>query len=407
MGTIDLSRPIQLAGRHFVDHKYEYYRAMLEERRVYAGKISIVKLGLIAGYEDCVAMLKDPRFVRDRSTARGGGSRFPIPLPRSVRHLAQSMIQEDGERHTRLRNLVNKAFTPRAVEMLGDRVEGLADETLGRFTPGQRIDLLEDYAVQIPTAVIAEMVGIDDDDMPHFRDSVRTLTNGLTGWSVLRTILFDLRKATKFVESLVERKRQKPADDILSELIHAEEDGDRLTRDEVVSMVFLLVLAGYETTTHLIANGVVTLLAHPAELDRFRKQPELQAPAVDEILRYRSPVHGTKPNYATEDIDDYGSPIKRGEPVMPMLAAANHDPRVFANPEVFDIAREPNHHLAFSQGPHFCLGSHLARMEVRVALRDLFERFPGLRLGVAESELELAAMPGWHRYKAVPVVLDS
>ncbi len=406
MSSIDLSRSLKLASRDFAARKFDYYRAMLEEPRVYRGHISVVKLKLLASYDECLALLKDPRFIRNRSTVTGG-SRFPIPMPKTVQLLAASMIQEDGGAHQRLRNLVNRAFTPHAIAALGDRVEDLSQEVLDHLHEGDRVDLIDAYTSQIPTAVIGEMMGLHQEDMPTFRNSLKVLTKGLSGWNLLRTFAFDLRRTSSFVRALIERKKAEPGDDILTGLIEAEEAGDRLSEDELVAMVFLLVIAGYETTTHLIANGVVALLAHPEQLERFRKDPEIQGPAVEEILRYTGPIHGTKPNWAIEDVHDFGEPIRKGEAVMPMLGAANRDPRAFQNPDVFDIGRSPNHHLAFSHGPHFCLGSHLARMETRIALRDLFDRFPGLKLDVPENELEYATMPGWNRFRQLPVVLGS
>jgi len=404
MSDIDLSKPINLSSQAFCDNKFDYYRAMLEKPGAYSGKISVIKLWLVAGHDESVAVTKDKRLIRNRSVARGGGGRFPFPLPKSVQYLAVSMIQEDGEPHARLRNLVNKAFTPRAVAAVGERFEALAYRALEGLEEGSEVDLIESYSSQIPSLMIAEMMGIHSEEMPRFRNSMTALSKGLSGWSLLRTLAFDLRRTSRFIRDVIERKRSNPGDDILTRLIEVEEEGDRLSEDELVSMVFLLVIAGFETTTHQIANGVVELLKHPEQLERFRKEPEIQNAAVEEMLRFAGPVHGTKLNYATEDIDDYGPTIKRGEAVMPLLGAANRDPRVFEDPDTFDIGRESNHHVAFSQGPHFCLGAHLARLETRIAIRDLFERFPGLQLAHPDKPIEYARMPGWHRMNALPVV---
>ena len=209
----------------------------------------------------------------------------------------------------------------------------------------------------------------------------------------------------RFVRELVERKQSNPGEDILTGLIEAEENGERLSEDEIVAMVFLLVIAGYETTVHLIANGILTLLENPEQLKRLREQPELMDSAVEEILRHRGPVHGTKMNYATEDVTIHGVTIRKGAPVIPMFGAANHDPRAFDDPEVFDVARTPNRHLSFGHGNHFCLGAQLARMETKVALTTLLERNPNLRLAVDPSEIEIQNMPFWHRLHSLPVVL--
>ena len=169
-------------------------------------------------------------------------------------------------------------------------------------------------------------------------------------------------------------------------------------------MVFLLIVAGFETTLHLVANGVCTLLDHPDSIERLRAEPGLWDTAVDEIVRFRGPIHFTKPIYASEDVELHGRRIARGTPTFPVLAAANLDPRAFDAPDTFDVARAPNHHLGFGFGDHFCLGRQLALMEARIALRTLFERRPGLRLAVPPDQLKLDRLPGWHRYASLPVV---
>ena len=405
--VFDSSRPINLGAPNFSQHKYDWYRWMLEEAPVCQGRISVMKLTLVARYEDCRMVLSDERFVRSRGRAKGNedASPLPFPMPRSVAAMARSMIYEDDPQHRRLRNLVNKAFTARAVARLSERVEELSCALLDDLEKRGRVDLLETYSRPIPTRVIAEMVGLPKADVDEFNNSMRVLTNGFSGLGILRTLLWDLRATNKFIRRFIARKRAEPGDDILSGLIEAEEDGDRLSEDELVAMVFLLIIAGFETTLHLITNGVRTLLEHPDELDRLRAEPELWDSAVEEIVRHRGPVHGTKPQYAKEDVTLHGIRIKRGTPIMPLLGAANHDPRVFEKPDDFDIARSPNHHLGFGFGMHFCLGKQLALMETRVALENLFMRNPNLRLAVNPSELEIGNFPGWHRHESLPVVL--
>jgi cytochrome P450 len=402
--SLDPSKPVPISSADFATNKYAYYRAMLEGPRIWTGKIAVLKLKLLTRFEDCEALLRDPRFVRNRTTATGGG-RLPFPLPKSVALIAQSMIVEDDPAHQRQRGLVNKAFTARAVGRLGDRVDTLTHELLDVAEKQGRVDLLEAYSGPIPVAVIGELVGVADEDMPRFRESLRVLSQGFSGWNVLRTLLWDLRSTGSFVSGLVERKRANPGDDILSALIEAEEQGERLSHDELVAMVFLLIVAGFETTVHLITNGVVTLLEHPDQRERLRSEPQLMDSAVEEIVRHRGPVHGTKMNYAVEDLTLCGEEIKRGTPVVPLLGAANHDPEAFEKPEVFDIARDPNRHLGFGFGAHYCLGAQLARLETSIALRNLIDRNPNLRLAVPQETLKLQNMPLWHRYESLPVVL--
>ncbi len=401
----DVSRPINLNGRDFHDNKYDWYRWMLEEAPVCLGKIGVFKVNLVSRYDDCRLVLTDDRFVRNRGRATGkGSSPLPFPMPKAVAAIAKSMILEDDPEHRRLRNLVNKAFTPRAVARLSDRVEGLSHELLDQLEKQGSADLLSAYSRPIPSLVIGEMMGLSEEDIGEFQSTMGALSDdAMTGMRLIRTLLWDLRKSSNFVRGMIARKRANPGDDILTGLIEAEEEGDRLGEDELLAMVFLLVIGGFETTLHLITNGVRVLLEHPDQLDRLRSEPELWDSAVNEIVRYRGPIHGTKLQYTTEDITLPDTTIKKGSPVMPLLGAANHDPRAFEKPDVFDITRSPNHHLGFGLGRHFCLGRQLAFMETRIALKNLVERCPGLRLSVDPSELEIAKMAGWHRHVSLPV----
>jgi len=400
-----LKRPLNLASQDFADHKYAYYEWLREEAPVYQARVSVLKVHLVSRYDDCVAVLKDPRFVRNRTTATGGG-RLPFPMPRSMALLSNSMIVEDDPAHRRLRGLVNTAFKPGAVAGLEDRIERLTHELLDRAEEQAEVDLLRAYCLPLPSTVISELVGVEKEDMPAFARILSALSAGLSGWSIALTLLLELPRATRFMRHLIARKRSQPGDDILTRLIHAEEDGDRLSEDELVSLVFLLVVAGLETTVHLITNGVITLLDHPEQLERLHAEPDMIDSAVEEILRYRGPVHGTKMNYATEDVDWQGTRIPKGAPVIAVLGAANHDPREFSSPEVFDIARSENRHLGFGHGRHFCLGAQLARLETRLALSALIQRYPNLRFANAARRPEVVNMPLWHRHKSLPIRLQ-
>jgi cytochrome P450 len=263
--------------------------------------------------------------------------------------------------------------------------------------------LQEQYALQIPATVIGEMVGVSSEEMPRLRNYLGVLVEGFSGWRILRTITRDLPQASRYMRELIVQKRKNPADDILSGLIEAEEDGDKLTEDEILSMLFLLIFAGYETTVHLITNSVHALLTHPQEMERLRQNPHLMGSAVEEMLRYCGPVHGTKLNYAKQDVEIAGVMIAKGEAVVPLLGSANHDASVFENPATFNITRDPNRHLSFSQGNHFCLGAFLARMETKIALRTLLERSPELRFAKDPAQLKMQKLPLWHRFDGLPV----
>ncbi len=402
----NIKHPIKVGSQEFNDNKLAIYEYLREEAPVYKGKVSIISAYFLSRYEDCLMVLKDPRFVRDRSTATGKGGRLPFPMPKSITALSENMIMMDGSEHRRIRNLVHKAFTPRALSQLEERIESLTHELLDKMANKGQFDLMTEYALPIPVTVISEMVGVYDEEMLEFQDALSTLSDGLTGMSMLKTFFWKLPKLRKFVSELVDRKRANPGDDVLTGLVQAEEDGEKLTQDELVAMVILLVTAGYETTVHLITNAVLTLIQHPEALQQVRDNPDLMDGAIEEILRFNGPVRGSKPLYPTEDVTFHGVTIPKGSAVMPLNGAANTDPRQFNNPDVFDITRSPNKHLGFGQGIHYCLGAPLARIETQIALTNLLERFDTIQLAVPESELELANYALCHRYKSLPVRLS-
>lgn len=405
LSAADIKQPLNLIDADFINNRRAYYRYLREESPVHQAKIFILKIYVLSRYNDCVELLRDPRFVRNRTTATGG-RKSPIPLPKSLNLLTSSMILEDDPEHRRLRDLVHQAFIPRRLRALSDRIEQLTHELLDQVDPSGVVNLQEVYCRPIPVTVIAEMVGVAPDEVPKLAEYMDSLANGFSGWRLIKTGLWDLPKSVKFVRGLIERKRSDPQDDILTGLIQATDDaGDKLSEDELIAMVFLLIVAGHETTVHLITNAVVTLLTHPQQFAQLKANPELMDTAIEEILRYNGPIHGTKLAYATEDVKLHGVTIPKGAPVMPLLGAANLDPDFFDNPDQFDITRSPNQHLGFGKGIHYCLGAPLARIETKIALRTLFDRYPDLRLAVPEQELVVQKIPGWHRYASLPVLL--
>jgi cytochrome P450 len=403
---IDLSRPVDLSSPDFINDKYAAYERIREEKPVQEVKISVMKLYAVSRYEDCEMVLKDPRIKRNRSNATGG-SQFPFPVPRSVKPLVQSMIQEDDPEHRRLRELVRKGFRPQEIKRIESRIDSYSQELLDDIGNVKEFELQSQYALQLPSRMIADMLGVPMAAMPKFQAMLSTVVSGFSGLRMLRTLFVDLPGAVGFVRDLVRDKQNNPGEDILTGLIQAEEGSDKLTEDELIAMVFLLTVGGFETTVHLITNGVLTLLQHPGELEKLKNDPTLIDSAVEEIMRHRGPVHMTKPNYTAEEVTLHGVTIPKGKPIVPLFGAANHDPRIFDNPGEFDITRSPNRHLGFGHGIHFCLGAHLARAEACLAIKNLFARFPDLGLAVDESALELAAMPGWHRYNGLPVTVEG
>ena len=399
---IDHSRPINLNSAEFNNDKFAWYEQIRENLPVHQAKVSIIKVFTIARYDDCTAILKDPRVLRNRSTITGGG-RFPFPMPKAIKPIAESMIVEDDPNHRRLRELVRRAFRPQAIEVLETKIDQYSNELLDGLSLKKEFDLQSDYALAIPMRMIGDMMGLSREAIPQFKEMFSILTKGFGGWRIFRTLFWDMPDTVRFVRELIGQKRDHPGDDILTGLIEADAEGDRLTEDEIVAMVFLLIVGGYETTVHLITNGVLTLLENPEQLARLRDNPELINSAVEEILRHRGPVQSTKPGYAAEDIHLHGVTIPKCKPIMPLFGAANHDPRAFDNPQVFDIGRTPNRHLGFGHGTHFCLGAHLARAEARFGILNLLQRFPNLQLAGDPASLKLQNMPGWHRYDGLPV----
>ena len=400
-----MNRPLNLRSKRFSADKYAHYAYLREHDPVHRGRIlPMMPATFLARYDDCVSMLKDPRLVRNRKTATGG-RRSPLPLPKSASLLLNSMINADGADHRRLRTLIHRAFTPRAITALEGSIETLTHDLLDRAEAKGEVELIADFARPIPVAVIATMVGVDTDQVPKFTRYIRAITEGFDGFTLLRTLFWDLPRATAFVRELIAEKRKRPADDILTGLIEAEEDGEKLSEDELAAMVFLIIIAGHETTYNLITNAVYTLLTHPDQLRRLRDDPSLIDTAIEEVMRFNGPVHSSKPEYATEELTIGGVAIPKGSIVLPLLGSANRDEAVFADADIFDIGRTPNRHLGFGIGVHYCLGAPLARMETKIALLALLERNPNLRFAVSPETIELAVRPGWHQYKTLPLVL--
>jgi cytochrome P450 PksS len=260
------------------------------------------------------------------------------------------------------------------------RIEELADELLDAARRRGRIDLIRDYALPLPSTIIAEMLGVPAEDRHAFhRASSALISAASSSWAMVKAVP-NAWSLLRYIRRIVRKRRADPRDDLVSALARAEEAGDRLSEDELLAMIFLLLVAGHETTVNLIGNGVLALLEHPDQMDRLRSDPALIRPAVEELLRYSCPVEMATERYASEDVTIAGATIPRGSMVFAVIASANRDDRQFADPDRLDLTREPNRHLAFGLGPHFCLGAPLARLEGQIAIDTLLRRAPGLRL---------------------------
>ena len=350
---------------------------------------------LITRYDDGSAALLDDRIVVDPRHAMTDDQLAENPEPpEEFRVFRNNLLGIDPPDHTRLRKLVQPSFTNRQMEALRPRIQAIADELLdkaeeaaaarGESTPNRRIELISEFAFPMPIQVICELLGIPAEDQADVRRWFLALPIGGGTPETQEENRATIRKLTGYLTELFARKRQAPTEDLISELVHAEEDGDTLNEDELLAMVFILLTAGHVTTVNLIGSGVFALLTHPGELAKLKADPDLVKNAVEEILRYWGPLETTLPRYASEEVTVDGAAIPRGETVLVGLASANHDPARFADPDAFDITREDaNRHIAFGKGIHVCLGAPLARLEGQIALTTLFQRLPELRLAIS------------------------
>jgi cytochrome P450 len=399
--------PLDLSDKAFIKNPNPTFDWLLEHEPVTRGKLSLMRPYLVSRYDDCLAVLKDKtRVTRTRARAHGKEGKGGYPVPRSLKHLVSSMVNTDDPEHRRLRELVHRAFTPQALRAIEHRVADSCSRLLDdAFERGDTVDLIPRLCLPLPVAVISEMMGVDHKVMPVFINGVSFMSGGMSALNLARGVLWDLPKLDRLLRQIVAEKKQAPGDDILSGLISAELDGDKLTEDEVIGLAFILTFAGYETTVYLIANALLMLLVHPEQRELALSSAEHLEAAIEETLRFHSSALGTEANYALEDLELGGTLIPKGSAIFPLLGAGNRDPRVFERPEVFDITRTPNKHLGFGQGIHYCVGAPLARMETRTALRQLFDRAPDLELAVAPEQLEVQPVPLMRRYRALPVHL--
>ncbi|MGW9371073.1 cytochrome P450 family protein [Streptomyces xanthophaeus] len=368
-----------LLDDEFLQHPHEAYRRLRVEQPVQEVVLPRgVKVWLVTRYDDVRAVLTDPTVSKDMLSAvplleRHSTSEEPQSFAAELA-LAGHMLNTDPPHHTRLRSLVNKAFTTRRVEQLRGRVERAADELLDAMAAHDEVDLLSAYAFPLPTTVICELLGVPESDKEEFREVSTTMTSSAQHSDMAAAAV----AMADYLTALVESKRDSPADDLLSALVHASDDQDRLTGPELRSMAFLLLVAGHETTVNLISNATAMLLRDPEQLAALRADPSLMPGAVEEFLRHEGPLNITTYRYTTQPIRLSDVTVPAGEFVMLSLASANRDGARFSDADKFDITRDAGGHLAFGYGIHYCVGAPLARMEGEIAIGKLLERFPGL-----------------------------
>ncbi|MBR1193960.1 cytochrome P450 [Bradyrhizobium sp. AUGA SZCCT0160] len=325
-------------------------------------------------------------------------------MPGIVRTLANSMLSMDEPDHKRLRDIVDEAFRRRAVLDMEPHIQAIGDQLADElFADGSPADLVERFARRLPLSVICELLGLPLADRAKFTAWASGFTRftGALGFLGMMPKIFAMRR---YVEQHLETVRRQGGQGLIAEIVRVEKDGGKISREEIVSMVFLLLFAGHETTTHLISGSAFELLKNPGLRHWLREDESRLDLAVEEFLRFITPVQFTKPRYVRRDVDLGGVQVRKGEKVMAMLAAANMDPQANPHPERLDLQRRPNRHIAFGTGIHFCLGHQLARIEGRCALKSLLRRWPDLAQAADPSEIKWRKRPGLRAIDRLPVV---
>jgi cytochrome P450 PksS len=380
---------LDMASPRFKANPYPFYARLRQEAPVCPVTLKNgMKVWLVTRYDDVSAVLKDERFIKDKTKVlnREQAARQPR-IPKMFLPLSRNMLDVDAPDHPRLRGLVHHAFTPRLVDAMRQRVQSLTHEFLDAVAAKGRMDIIRDYAVPLPTTIISELLGVPARDRHKFhRWTSAIVSSDPFGWGMIM-MLPRLIALLRYIKNLVKLRRAEPKEDLLSALVMAEEAGEKLSEDELVSMVALLLIAGHETTVNLIGNGTLALLEHPDQMEKLRGDPAIIKPAIEEMLRYDSPLETATERFTREDVSIDGVMIPRGEMVFSVIASANRDPAQFERPDTLDLTREPNRHLTFGQGVHYCLGAPLARLEGQIAMNTLLGRMSDLRLAVPSQSL--------------------
>ncbi len=377
-------------SQDFLRDPYIQYKALRERDPVHFNEAR--SSWILTRYNDMVPVLRDD----ERFSAERMGPQADPDVPRS-------MLNSDPPTHTRLRNLVNKAFTPRTIRNLQDRIQEIVDSLIADVEGRGEMEAVTDFAYPLPITVIAEMLGVPSADRDFFRDQSQKIAVALgpiEDMEVAMQALDGRNHLVDYFNELIPKRRERADDDLITALLQAEESGDSLSHAELLAMLLLLLVAGHETTVNLIGNGLLALLRHPDQFDRLRTEEGIERSAVEELLRYDSPVQMTG-RLVKEDVEIGGQLIRKGQGVSTILGSANRDPEVFEDPETLDLTRTPCNHLSFSAGIHFCLGAQLARFEGQIALSTLVRKFPNLTL--ATDDLRWRPAPILRGLEALPV----
>jgi hypothetical protein len=367
----------------FAQNPYPTYQRLREEDPVHWSPLGF---WMVTRFEDVDRVLRDKRFGQDIEHLLT--SKYPdqpgiLDEPGS-KTLANLIVMKEPPDHTRIRNLIVKAFNFREVKAMQESIQGVIDELIDHLEPQGKMDFVKDFAFRLPAIVICDWLGMPEEGREYFFSGVRPPTLLLNPLPIDREAMDaaneDVLYTRKYIKDVADLRRKEPRDDLLTALIEAEEDQGKLTEDELIDNAGFLFFAGHETTKNLIANGMLSLHRFPDQLALLKSDPSLVKNAVEEFLRFEAPSQMSSPRIALEDTVIGNQAIKKGELVLTMQGAANHDPELYDRPDELDITRENIKHLSFGGGIHFCLGAHLARMEAQLAFETLLERLPNLKV---------------------------
>lgn len=397
-----IQRKYELYDAAFQANPYPTFAAMRQNDPILQqpGMDGETMIWFVTGYKEVDEMLRnDQLFTRDYRHVDPDSENN---RPEGMRIFDQNMLARDGAEHRRLRSLVSKAFTPRRIANLRGRIQEIADELVDKVLADGTMELMDAYAFPLPITVIAELLGVPVSDQDKFRlwTSV-VIAPDLEGEKMAETVQH-LTDFVGYLREMFAKRAAEPQDDLISELLAVREGDDKLSEEEMLGMVMLLIIAGHETTVGLIANSVVTLLRHPEEMARLKAHPEEMPTAVEEFLRYESPVERAVNRWATQDVEFHGHHIKQGDPLILILGAANRADTHFTDGDRLDTTRKINQHLAFGKGIHYCLGAPLARLEGEIALNTLLRRLPNLRWNQDENKIDWSLVSMFRK----PVSLD-
>jgi len=372
----------------FKANPFPFYARLRVEAPVFPVTVRAKQRGwLVTRYDDVVTVFKDERLAKNRHNAMTPEQlKHAIWIPPMFKALDRNLLGLDSPDHTRLRALIHKAFVPRMIEQIRDQIQTLAHELLDKAEAKGSMDIIADFALPLPLIIIGRILGVPPEDNTKFHNWTKTFVSAGSNANMF-VLVPTLMRFMGYLKKLIKERRARPKDDLISAMVEAKEGTDRMTDDEVLAMIFILLSAGHETTVNLIGSGVLALLEHPEQIAKLRGDPTLAKPAIEELVRYVCPVEMATERYARETLTIAGTTIPRGELVLGVIASANRDSNQFINPDVLDITREQNKHLGFGLGAHYCIGAPLARLEGQIAITTLIQRMPHLRLSVAPDQL--------------------